>query len=116
MRIGSGLTIKGELTAAEDVTVDFSFEGYIDLPGHTLIVADGSQIKATVTAQAVILHGRLDGHVSAERVEIGPTAQVEGSVVASKFSLKEGAQFIGPVNTERAQAAATVARHRQKTA
>lgn len=116
MRIGSGLTIKGELTAAEDVTVDFAFEGYIDLPGHTLIVADGSHIRATVTAKAVNVNGKLDGHISAERVEIGPTAQVEGSVVTPKLALKEGAHFIGPVNTERAQAAANIAKHRQKTA
>ena len=110
------MTIKGELTAGEDVTIDFAVEGYIDLPGHTLIVAEGAHIKATVTAKAVSISGQLDGHVSAERVEVGPTAHVESSVVTSKFVLKEGAQFIGPVNTERAQAAATVARHRQKTA
>jgi cytoskeletal protein CcmA (bactofilin family) len=116
MRIGSGLTIKGELTAAEDVTVDFSFEGYIDLPGHTLIVADGSHVKATVTARRVHVNGQLDGHISADRVEIGPTALVEGSVVTPKLALMDGAQFIGPVNTERAQAAANVAKHRQKSA
>jgi len=116
MRIGSGLTIKGELTAAEDVTVDFTFEGYIDLPGHTLIVADGSHIKATVMAKAVSVNGHLDGHISADRVEIGPNALVEGSVVTPRLALKDGAQFIGPVNTERAQAAANIAKHRQKTA
>jgi cytoskeletal protein CcmA (bactofilin family) len=116
MRIGSGLTIKGELTAGEDVTVDFAFEGFIDLPGHTLVVADGSHVKATLTAKAVTVHGRLDGHISADRVEIGPTAVVEGSVVTPKLTLKDGAQFTGPVNTERAQAAANIAKHRQKTA
>lgn len=116
MRIGSGLTIKGELTAAEDVTVDFAFEGFIDLPGHTVIVADGSHVKATVTAKAVNVSGRLDGHISAERVEIGPTALVEASIVTPKLALKDGAQFVGPVNTERAQAAANIAKHRQKTA
>jgi cytoskeletal protein CcmA (bactofilin family) len=116
MRIGSGLTIKGELTAAEDVTVDFAFEGQIDLPGHTLIVADGSQVKATVTAKGVNVNGRLDGHISADRVEIGATAVVEASVITPKFALKDGAQFTGPVNTERARAAANIAKHRQKTA
>lgn len=116
MRIGTSLTIKGDLTAAEDVTVDFVIEGNIDLPGHNLIVAEGSHVKATVTAKTVNVSGRLEGHMSADRVEIGPTAVVEGSVVATKIVLKEGAQFTGPVNTERAQAAANVAKHRQKTA
>jgi cytoskeletal protein CcmA (bactofilin family) len=116
MRIGSGLTIKGELTAGEDVTVDFAFEGIIDLPTHGLVVAQGSYVEATVTAKSVVINGRLDGHVSAERVEIGPTAEVDGSIVTTRMLMHDGAQFTGPVNTERAQAAATVARHRQKTA
>jgi len=116
MRIGSGLAIKGELTAAEDVTVDFAFEGYIDLPDHTLIVADGSQVKATVTAKVVSINGRLNGHISADRVEIGPSALVDASVVTPKLGLRDGARFSGAVNTERAQAAAKIAKHRQKTA
>ncbi len=116
MRTGSGLSIKGELSAAEDMTVDFAFEGYIDLTGHTVVVAEGSRVQATVTAKAVTVHGRLDGHISAERVEVGPTAAVEGSVVTRQLLLHDGARFTGPVNTERAQAAANIARHRQKTA
>jgi|SRR5579872_4728461 len=116
MRIGSGLTIKGELTAAEDVTVDFAFEGQIDLPGHTLIVADGSDVTATVTAKGVTVNGRLGGLISADRVEIGPTARVEANILTPKLALRDGAQFTGSVNTERAQAAANIARHRQKTA
>jgi cytoskeletal protein CcmA (bactofilin family) len=116
MRSGSGLTIKGELTAAEDITVDFTFEGYIDLPGHRVVVAEGSRVRATVTAKTVAVHGQLDGHVSAERIEIGPTAAVEASIVTPHLVLHDGAQFTGLVNTERAQAAANVAKHRQKTA
>jgi len=116
MRIGSGLAIKGELTAGEDLTVDFAFEGSIDLPGHTLIVADGSQVKATVTAKVVSINGRLNGHISADRVEMGPTALVDASVVTGKLGLSDGAHFTGPVNTERAHAAANIAKHRQKTA
>jgi len=115
MRIGSSLTIKGDLTAAEDMTVDFVFEGYIDLSGHTLVVADGSRVKATVIAKGVTVNGQLDGHISADRVEIGSTAHVEGSLVTPKLALRDGAQFTGPVNTERAQAAANVAKHRQKS-
>ena len=116
MRSGSALTIKGELTADEDVTVDFAFEGFIDLTGHRLIVAQGSAVQATVHAKMVAVHGRLNGHISAERVEVAPTAIVEGSVVTPHLLVQDGAQLTGPVNTERAKAAATIAKHRQKTA
>jgi cytoskeletal protein CcmA (bactofilin family) len=116
MRIGSGLSIKGDLTAGEDVTVDYAFEGFIDLPSHRLVVAEGSRVTATVTAKAVTVHGRLEGHVSAERVEVGPTAAVEASIVTPHLLVQDGAQFVGAVNTERAQAAANIAKHRQKSA
>jgi cytoskeletal protein CcmA (bactofilin family) len=67
-----------------------------------------------VKAASVEVRGHLDGHISADRVELGPTAVVTASVVAAKLVLHDGAQLTGPVNTDRAQAAVSVARHRQK--
>ena len=114
MRIGGGgLTIKGELTAAEDLTIDGTFEGSIDLPGHRLTVAQGAVVNAAVTAEAVTVDGRFDGHVTAARIAITPTAVVEASVVSEHLSLSDGAQFTGPVNTERARAAGEVAKHKR---
>jgi cytoskeletal protein CcmA (bactofilin family) len=114
MRIGRSLTIKGDLTAAEDLTVDFTLEGSIDLPGYKLMVDEPASVQARVTAGSVIVRGRLDGHVAADRLEISSTGSVQGSVVASKLLMQDGALLNGPVNTERAQAAASVARHKQK--
>jgi cytoskeletal protein CcmA (bactofilin family) len=116
MHNGRGLTIKGDVTASEDVTIDFTVEGTIDVGGgHRLTVAEGGDVQAAVTAQAVVVHGRFDGHISADRLELAPTALVTASVVAPRIALQDGAQLTGPVNTERAQAAASVAKHRQKT-
>jgi cytoskeletal protein CcmA (bactofilin family) len=116
MHTGRGLTIKGDLTATEDVTIDFAFEGAIDLPGHQLTVAPGARVQAAVSAKSVAVHGSIEGHVSAERLELAATAVVEASVMAAKLLLHDGAQLTGPVNTERAQAAGSLARHRQKSA
>jgi len=114
MRIGGGgLMIKGELTAAEDLTIDGTFEGSIDLPGHRLTVAQGATVNAAVSAEAVTVDGRFDGHLTAGRVDITPTAVVGASVVSDHLCLKDGAQFTGPVNTERARAAAEVAKHKR---
>jgi cytoskeletal protein CcmA (bactofilin family) len=110
-----GLIIKGDLSAAEDITAGFTLEGSIDLQGHRLIVAENAVVQATVTAASVVVHGRLSGHVAADRLEIASTGNVEASVVAPHLLLHDGAQLSGPVNTERAQAAGKVARHRQKT-
>ena len=115
MRNGRNLTITGDLTAAEDITVDFAIDGTVDLPGKTLVVTEDGLLHATVTAGSVTVRGQLDGHISADRLEIGSSAVVNAGVVATKLWLHDGAQFTGPVNTDRAKAAATVAKHRQKS-
>jgi cytoskeletal protein CcmA (bactofilin family) len=113
MRMGR-LSIKGDLAASEDVIVDFALDGTIDITGHRLAIMEGASVQALVTAASVEVRGRLDGHISAERVELASTAVVTASVVAPKIVLHDGAQLTGPVNTDRAQAAGSVARHRQK--
>jgi len=113
MRSGTALIIKGDLKAGEDVTIDGLFEGTIDLQGHHLVAGAGSRVRAAVTARSVTVDGHLEGHITAERVDIGPNATVEANVIARHFALEEGAQFKGAVNTERARAAGNIARHRQ---
>ena len=113
MRNARNLTIKGDVTAKEDITIDFTLDGTLDLPGNRLVITEDAQLSATVVAASVTVHGHMDGHISAERLEIGPSAVVNAGVVTTKLALHDGAQFTGPVNTDRARAAASVARHRR---
>lgn len=115
MHKGRHLTLKGDLSAAEDVTVDFAIDGTVDMPAHRLVVTEEAEMNATVTAASVVVRGHLDGHITAERLELSPSAVVNASVVTTHLTLHDGAQLTGPVNTERATAAANVARHRLKT-
>lgn len=116
MQTVSGLTIRGELTAGEDMTFDGTFEGSIELPGHTFVASKNARVNASVTARSVTVDGQLEGHITADVVDIGPTAKVEASVIAPRLAVEDGAQFNGTVNTERARAAGTVAKHRHKPA
>jgi cytoskeletal protein CcmA (bactofilin family) len=115
MTTGRNLTLKGDLTAAEDITVDFIINGSLELPKNRLVVTEHAQLNGTVTAASVMVRGHLDGHISTELLEITSSAVVNAGVVTTKLSLHDGAQFTGPVNTERAKAGASVARHRQKS-
>ena len=114
MRNARNLTIKGDITAAEDITVDYAVDGSLDLPGNQLVITEGAQLNATVIAASVTVRGHLDGHISTERLEIASSAVVNAGVITSRLALHDGAHFTGPVNTERAKAAASVARHRQR--
>jgi cytoskeletal protein CcmA (bactofilin family) len=110
-RIG-GLTIKGELHASEDLTIEGTFEGTIDVSGHRLITGADSRVRATVSAAAVTIRGHLEGHIAADAVDIGRDARVDASVMTKHLALEEGARFNGAVNTERARAAGEVAKRK----
>ena len=112
MRTGTAIVIKGELTADEDLTIDGLFEGTIDLQGHHLVAAQASHVRAAVTAGTVTVDGHLEGHITADSVDIGPAANVEANVITRHFAIEEGAHFKGSVNTERARAAGNIAKHR----
>ena len=96
MRNGRNLTLKGDLTAAEDITVDFTIDGSVDLPGNRLVVTEDGQLRARVTAASVTVHGQLDGHISAERLEIASSAVVNAGVVTTRLAVHDGAHFTGP--------------------
>lgn len=108
-----GLTIKGELVAREDLTIDGVFEGTIDITGYTLTTGTASFVNAAVSAGSVTINGRLDGHITADFVELLPGATVTANLLTKQFALEDGAKFNGAVNTERARAAASIARHRR---
>jgi cytoskeletal protein CcmA (bactofilin family) len=112
VQIEKNFRINGDLTAGEDLTVDCTFDGSIQLPGHHLTIAAGSKVNAAVTAQIVTVNGQFEGQIETESLHVGPNASLTATVVTKKLALHDGAQFTGSVNTERARAAGEVARHR----
>ena len=112
VQIERNLRINGDLTAGEDLTVDCTFDGSIQLPGHHLTIAPMSQVRAAVSAQTVTVHGHFEGQIEAEVLHVHPGADVTATVIAKKLTISDGALFNGSVNTDRARAAGDVARHR----
>ena len=112
VEITKNLRINGELTAGEDLIVDCTFDGSIQLSGHHLTIASGSQVHAAVCAQAVTVQGHFEGQIEAEVLHVTPGATVNATVITKTLAIHDGAHFTGSVNTERARAAGDVARHR----
>jgi cytoskeletal protein CcmA (bactofilin family) len=106
------MKINGDLTAGEDLTVDCTFDGSIQLSGHHLTIAPGSRVNASVSANMVTVHGHFAGQIEAEHLTVSSQADVNATVIAKKFTVQDGAVFSGSVNTERARAAAGIAKHR----
>src|SRR5258706_4463307 len=93
MRSGTGLLIKGELKADEDLVIDGTFEGTIDLPGYGLVTGAGSIVRAAATARTVMINGHLDGHITADIVSVGPKATVEAKIIPRQIALQRLVRF-----------------------
>ena len=86
---------KGEITGDEHVLVEGLVEGTIRITGH-LRVGPGGTVKATVSAQSVVVAGELVGDChAAERVEIEAAGRLTGNIRAPRVVIVEGATFRG---------------------
>ena len=111
--IGTSLVITGELTADEDVTIGGEVRGPISLRSGTLIVSEGARLTGEIRASRIVLHGSVDGTVSAgERIELRPSATVSGSLSANHVVIADGATFHGRIDMDQRTITAKVAQYR----
>jgi cytoskeletal protein CcmA (bactofilin family) len=100
--IGKSLVIKGEVNSHEDLTVEGSIEGTVDLREHVLTIGSHGHIKAEIFAKVVIVVGTVTGTITAsEKVDLRETGSVDGDLVAPRVAIAEGAHFRGKVQMER---------------
>ena len=98
MDLGKSLVIKGELSASEDLTLYGQMEGSIALPDHTLSIGARANIRASISAKAVVIMGTVTGNVTArERIEIRATGSVTGDITTPALVVAEGGRLSGKV-------------------
>lgn len=96
--LGRSMSIKGELTAKEDLVIEGQFEGTIDVAEHTVTVGPQGQVKSEIRARQVVVHGSVNGKVSArEKIDIRRTGNVTGDLQAAGVAIEDGAYFKGSI-------------------
>ncbi|MGH0034767.1 MAG: bactofilin family protein [Myxococcota bacterium] len=96
--IGKSIVFKGELTGDEDLEIEGSIEGRIDLPKGQLTIGSHGRVKAEISAKAVVIIGKVTGNVSAtERLEVQSSGIVEGDIRAPRLLIQEGAVVNGGI-------------------
>ena len=99
MDLGRSMIIKGELSASEDLTLYGRIEGSVTLTDHTLTIGPDADIRAAVTAKAVVIMGAITGNVAAkERVEIRATGSVAGDIVSPRIAIADGGCLNGKID------------------
>ena len=98
--IGNSVVIKGDVTSAEDLTINGRVEGTIAVGDHNLIVGAGATITAELVAQTITISGIVNGNVTAsEKIEIRETGSVDGNIKAPRVAVREGAALRGRIDT-----------------
>jgi len=96
--LGRSVVMRGELSASEDLLIEGQFDGTINLQDHCLTVGAKGQVKAETHARQVVIHGSINGNVTArEKIEIRKTGQVLGDLVATGVAIEDGAYFKGSI-------------------
>jgi cytoskeletal protein CcmA (bactofilin family) len=105
--IGKSVHIRGELTGSEDLYLDGEIEGSIDLRDHTLIIGPNGKIKAGITARDIVVHGRIEGNVTASgRVELRKSCTLIGDISTQRIVIEDGAFFKGAIDIKEKEAKA----------
>jgi len=101
--IGKSVVIKGELSASEDLTIEGTVEGKIELKQNILTIGANGKIKASVFAKAVIVQGEVTGNISAsEKIDIRDAGSVDGDLASPRVAIADGAHFRGSIDMQRA--------------
>ena len=96
--ITQGIRIKGEITGKEDLFVDGTLEGKLDLGNASCTVGPNAKVKADISAREVIVRGNVDGKVEGtERVQLWNTGRLSGEVRTERLAIEDGALLRGKV-------------------
>jgi cytoskeletal protein CcmA (bactofilin family) len=100
--IGKSVVIKGELSGSEDLYIDGTVEGTIQLRGNNLVIGPNGHVHADVSTKVVVIQGKLEGNIRAtERVELRKSAVIVGDIVTQRIAMEEGAYVKGKVEIQR---------------
>jgi cytoskeletal protein CcmA (bactofilin family) len=100
--IGKSVVIKGELSGSEDLYIDGTVEGTIQLHGNNLVIGPNGHVHADVNAKGVVIQGKLEGNIRAsDRAELRKSAVILGDIVTQRIAIEDGAYFKGKVEIQK---------------
>jgi cytoskeletal protein CcmA (bactofilin family) len=96
--LSNDLTIKGNVITSGDIQIEGNIEG--DVRAHLLTVGESATIKGEISADDVVVNGRVVGRLRGLKVRLTATAQVEGDIVHKTIAIESGAHFEGSVQRQ----------------
>lgn len=102
-RLGSSLRLKGEISGNEDLHIDGTVEGTVQLGEGKLTVGATANVTADIIAREVVVCGNVKGIVRAKgKIEIKKDGSVIGDLTTAQIIIEDGAYFKGSIEIDRA--------------
>src|SRR3989441_11617638 len=100
--LGSSLHVKGEIAGNEDLHIDGTVQGLVQLGERKLTVGTTAKLTADIIAGEVVVYGNVKGNVRAKgRIEIRKDGSVNGDLTTSRIMIEDGAYFKGSIEIDK---------------
>jgi cytoskeletal protein CcmA (bactofilin family) len=94
--------VKGDIAGNEDLLIEGSVEGAIQLGECALTVGATAKLTSDIDARDVAVYGSVKGDVHAKRrIEIRKDGEVIGNLRTAQIMIEEGADFKGSLEIDR---------------
>jgi cytoskeletal protein CcmA (bactofilin family) len=101
-RLGPSLHVKGEISGNEDLVIEGSMDGLVQLDGDKLTVGASAKVTADIIAGDVVVYGTVKGKVQAKnRIEIKKDGSVNGDLTTARIVIEDGAYFKGSIEVDK---------------
>jgi len=101
-RIGAGLKIHGVISGDSDLIVEGETNGKIYLSSARVSVAKSGRVQADIEGLEINIEGSVQGNLKAtERIRLGASSNVQGSLITPRFAIEDGARIRGKVEMTR---------------
>ena len=100
--IGQHISVEGVVRGKENLVIEGSMKGSIELEKHQVTVGPNGKVEAEIHADNVTISGRLAGNIIAQgKVEITKEADFTGEIKAKRISVEDGAYLKAVIELER---------------
>lgn len=91
--ISANLKVTGNLETDGEMQIDGTVNG--DVACGTLTIGEGATVVGEVTAETIVVHGRIEGRIKAKKVQLTSTARVTGDIWHDSLAIEAGAYLDG---------------------
>lgn len=91
--MGRELIVKGDVETTGEIQIDGRIDG--NVTSSMLIIGEHGSVNGSITADNVIVRGKVHGKITAYSIELTDSANVEAELIQDQLSIANGAYFDG---------------------